>query len=344
MKKGYIIAEIGVNYYDIATKENISLMDAAKLMIREAKEAGADAVKFQSYKANKIASVNSPSYWDTTKESTTNQFDLFKKFDLFGEKEYEELSRYCKEVDVDFMSTPFDLDAVEYLDKIVDIHKISSSDITNYPLLRKIAKTNKKILLSTGASNIVEVRKAVEVIKNEGNSDIVLLHCILNYPTLNINAHLNMLDDLRLLGYELGYSDHTLPDDSMVILSAAYAKGAVWIEKHFTLDKTLQGNDHYHAMDPDDLRKFKYNLNILNEVLGESIKRCIPTEMISQRNARRSVYANSNLTKGTVLKETDIICKRPASGICASHFKDLIGKEVLEDINEDTALQWEIIK
>ena len=344
MKKGYIIAEIGVNYYDIATKENIPLMDAAKLMIREAKEAGADAVKFQSYKANKIASVNSPSYWDTTKEPTTNQFDLFKKFDLFGEKEYQELSRYCKEVNVDFMSTPFDLDAVEYLDKIVKIHKISSSDITNYPLLRKVAKTNKKILLSTGASNIVEVRKAVEVIKSEGNSDIVLLHCILNYPTLNINAHLNMLDDLKLLGYELGYSDHTLPDDSMVILSAAYAKGAVWIEKHFTLDKTLQGNDHYHAMDPDDLRKFKSNLNILNEVLGESIKRCIPTEKISQKNARRSVYANSNLTKGTVLKETDIICKRPASGICASHFKDLIGKEILEDINEDTALQWEVIK
>tara|TARA_B100000900_G_C20585860_1_gene719503 strand:- start:786 stop:1820 length:1035 start_codon:yes stop_codon:yes gene_type:complete len=344
MKKGYIIAEIGVNYYDIATKENITLMDAAKLMIREAKEAGADAVKFQSYKANKIASVNSPSYWDTTKEPITNQFDLFKKFDLFGEKEYEELSRYCKEVDVDFMSTPFDLEAVEYLDKIVDIHKISSSDITNYPLLRKVAKTNKKILLSTGASNMVEVRKAVEVIKSEGNSDIVLLHCILNYPTLNVNAHLNMLDDLRLLGYELGYSDHTLPDDSMVILSAAYAKGAVWIEKHFTLDKTLQGNDHYHAMDPDDLRKFKSNLNILNEALGNSIKKCIPTEEISQKNARRSIYANSNLIKGTILKESDIICKRPASGICASNFKDLIGKEILEDINEDTALQWEIIK
>jgi len=344
MKKGYIIAEIGVNYYDIATKENIPLMDAAKLMIREAKEAGADAVKFQSYKANKIASVNSPSYWDTTKETTTNQFDLFKKFDLFGEKEYEELSRYCKEVDVDFMSTPFDLEAVEYLDKIVNIHKISSSDITNYPLLRKVAKTNKKILLSTGASNIVEVRKAVEVIKSEGNSDIVLLHCILNYPTLNVNAHLNMLDDLRLLGYELGYSDHTLPDDSMVILSAAYAKGAVWIEKHFTLDKTLQGNDHYHAMDPDDLRKFKSNLNILNEALGNSIKRCIPTEEISQKNARRSIYANSNLIKGTILKESDIICKRPASGICASNFENLIGKEILEDINEDTALQWEIIK
>ena len=343
MKKGYIIAEIGVNYYDIASKENIPLMDAAKLMIKEAKEGGADAVKFQSYKANKIASVNSPSYWDTTKEPTNNQFDLFKKFDLFGEKEYKELCKYCKELKIDFMSTPFDLDAVDYLDKLVSIHKISSSDITNYPLLKKVARTNKKILLSTGASNIVDIKKAVKVIEDEGNSDIVLLHCILNYPTLNLNAHLNMLDDLRELGYELGYSDHTLPDENMVILSAAYVKGAVWIEKHFTLDKTLPGNDHYHAMDTNDLKKFKSNLNILKEVLGDSIKKCLPTEKISKKNARRSIYATKNLKKGSILKETDIICKRPATGICASDFDKLIGRKILQDINEDIALKWHIV-
>ena len=344
MNSPYIIAEIGVNYYDIAKKQNISLMAAAKLMVKEAKEAGADAVKFQSYKANKIASVNSPSYWDTTKESITNQFDLFKKFDLFGEKEYEELYKYCQEINIDFMSTPFDLDAVEYLDKLVEVHKISSSDITNYPLLRKVARTGKKVLLSTGASNIEDVKKAIAIIESEGTSDIVLLHCILNYPTLNANAHLNMLDDLRLLGYELGYSDHTLPDENMLILSTAYIKGAKWIEKHFTLDKKLPGNDHYHAMDPYDLRKLKVNLNILNEVLGDSTKRCIPTEDISQKNARRSVYASKNLKKGTILKESDIVCKRPASGICASNFENLIGRELSQDLNEDIALQWKILK
>jgi N-acetylneuraminate synthase len=153
-----------------------------------------------------------------------------------------------------------------------------------------------------------------------------------------------MLDDLRLLGYELGYSDHTLPDENMLILSTAYIKGAKWIEKHFTLDKKLPGNDHYHAMDPYDLRKLKVNLNILNEVLGDSTKRCIPTEDISQKNARRSVYASKNLKKGTILKESDIVCKRPASGICASNFENLIGRELSQDLNEDIALQWKILK
>jgi sialic acid synthase SpsE len=183
MKKPYIIAEIGVNYYDIAKQNNISLMVAAKLMVKEAKESGANAVKFQSYKAGKIASKNSPSYWDLSKETTNNQFELFKKYDKFGELEYIEICDYCKEIGIDFMSTPFDLDSIDYLDKLVKTHKISSSDITNYPLLKKISKTGKKILLSTGASNLEEVKKAVQVIENEGNRDIVLLHCILNYPT-----------------------------------------------------------------------------------------------------------------------------------------------------------------
>jgi len=344
MKKPYTIAEIGVNYYDIAKKENLSLMEAAKLMIKKAKESGADAAKFQSYKANKIASKNSPSYWDLTKESTTNQFELFKKYDKFGEKEYNEIYEYCEEIGIDFMSTPFDLDAVNYLDKIVKIHKISSSDITNFPLLKKVAKTNKKVLLSTGASNIEEVKKAIEVIKNEGNNDIVLLHCILNYPTQNYNAHLGMIKDLKKLGYEVGYSDHTLPDESMLILSSAVILGASWIEKHFTLDKTLPGNDHYHAMDVKDLSKFSKNLELLKEIIGTETKQCLPFENVSRVNARRSVYINSDSNKGKILKKEDLICKRPASGICASKYQDLIGKELTQDIKEDTVLKWKIIK
>ena len=344
MKKPYIIAEIGVNYYDIAKKENLSLMEAAKLMIKKAKESGADAAKFQSYKANKIASKNSPSYWDLTEESTTNQFELFKKYDKFGEKEYTEIFKYCEEIGIDFMSTPFDLDAIDYLDKIVKIHKISSSDITNYPLLKKIARTNKKILLSTGASNIEEVKKSIKVIKNEGNNDIVLLHCVLNYPTLNHNAHLNMIKDLKKIGYEVGYSDHTLPDENMLVLSSAVVLGANWIEKHFTLDKTLPGNDHYHAMDTNDLSKFSKNLKLLGDIMGVEKKQCLPSEGISRLNARRSVYVNIDLDKGKILTEGDLICKRPASGICASKYQDLIGKELTQNIKEDTVLEWKMIK
>ena len=344
MKKPYIIAEIGVNYYDIAKQNNISLLEAAKLMVVKAKEAGANAVKFQSYKAGKIASKNSPSYWDLSKEKTTNQFELFKKYDKFGEEEYIKIYNYCQEIGIDFMSTPFDLDSVDYLDKLVKIHKISSSDITNYPLLKKIAKTNKKILLSTGASNIDEIKKSVQIIENEGNKDIVLLHCILNYPTLNTNAHLNMIKDLIKLGYEVGYSDHTLPDENMLVLSTATIMGATWIEKHFTLDKTLPGNDHYHAMDPIDLNKFIKNLNLLEQIMGISTKHCIPTEEISRLNARRSVYVNTDLIKGKILKEEDLICKRPASGICASNFESLIGKKINKNIKEDTVLEWEMIE
>jgi sialic acid synthase SpsE len=344
MKKPYIIAEIGVNYYDIAKQNNISLMVAAKLMVKEAKESGANAVKFQSYKAGKIASKNSPSYWDLSKETTNNQFELFKKYDKFGELEYIEICDYCKEIGIDFMSTPFDLDSIDYLDKLVKTHKISSSDITNYPLLKKISKTGKKILLSTGASNLEEVKKAVQVIENEGNRDIVLLHCILNYPTLNNNAHLNMIKDLKKLGYEVGYSDHTLPDEGMLVLSTAVTMGATWIEKHFTLDKTLPGNDHYHAMDSNDLKKFSNNLKLLGEIMGEEFKHSIPTEEISRLNARRSVYVNTDLAKGKILREENLICKRPANGVCASSFEDLIGKRLNQNIKKDTSIQWNIIE
>lgn len=344
MKKPYIIAEIGVNYYDIAKQNNISLMVAAKLMVKEAKESGANAVKFQSYKAGKIASKNSPSYWDLSKETTNNQFELFKKYDKFGELEYIEICDYCKEIGIDFMSTPFDLDSIDYLDKLVKTHKISSSDITNYPLLKKISKTGKKILLSTGASNLEEVKQAVQVIENEGNRDIVLLHCILNYPTLNNNAHLNMIKDLKKLGYEVGYSDHTLPDEGMLVLSTAVTMGATWIEKHFTLDKTLPGNDHYHAMDSNDLKKFSNNLKLLGEIMGEEFKHSIPTEEISRLNARRSVYVNTDLAKGKILREENLICKRPANGVCASSFEDLIGKRLNQNIKKDTSIQWNIIE
>ena len=340
MKAPYIIAEIGVNYYDIARKNNCTPMEAAKLMIDRAYQSGADAAKFQSYKAGKIASKNSPSYWDTTKESTTNQFDLFSKFDKFGEEEYIELSKHCQRVGIDFLSTPFDLDAVDFLDPLVKLHKVSSSDITNYPLLRKVAKTGKKALLSTGASTLKEVQNAIEVIEKEGNKDIVLLHCILNYPTDNKNAHLGMIEDLKQFGYEVGYSDHTLPDPNMIILTASTFLGASYIEKHFTLDKSIPGNDHYHAMDPWDLQNFKSNLVTIQEVLGSNKKIYLPSEEISRKNARRGVYANKNLSAGTVLSEKDIICKRPTAGIPANEFDLVIGKTLKHSINEDEPLFW----
>ena len=342
MKKVNIIAEIGVNYYDIATKYDISLEQAARLMIIEAKNAGATAVKFQSYKADKIAAKHSPSYWDTTEEPTTNQRELFEKFDKFGAEEYKMLADFCEVTDIEFMSTPFDLEAVDYLNELVNIHKISSSDLTNTPLLKKVASSGKPIILSTGASTMEEIKQAVDTLEEAGSGKIILMHCILNYPTLNSNANLGMINDLKTLGYELGYSDHTLPDDRMLILTTAINLGCTWIEKHFTLDKTLQGNDHYHAMDSKDLKKLSQNLELLEQIIGSDKKTYLPSEEVSRLNARRSWVTNGLVKAGTLITEDNIIAKRPATGI--STVENILGKTFTKDLSDDHILQREDIE
>ena len=162
--KPFLIAEIGVNYYDIAKKEKITNMDAAKLMIKEVKESGCDGVKFQTYKAETIASRNSPAYWDLNEEPTKSQFELFKKFDSFGNEEYKELANYCKKLGIKFLSTPFDFESVDYLDEYMDVYKISSSDLNNIPFIKKIASKKKPIILSTGASYMKEIDEAIKAI------------------------------------------------------------------------------------------------------------------------------------------------------------------------------------
>ncbi|MDY7029045.1 MAG: N-acetylneuraminate synthase family protein, partial [Spirochaetota bacterium] len=259
----YIIAEIGVNHE--------GSMDKAKELIDLAKEGGADAVKFQSYKAEKIASRNSPYYWDIKEEPTRSQYDLFRKYDSFGETEYRELHAYTGEQGIDFMSTPFDLEAVDFLDPLMPCFKIASADITNLPLLKKIGSTGKPVLISTGASNTDEIDAAVDILRNAGTEDIVLMHCVLNYPTKDGDAHLKMIAGLkdRYPGHMIGYSDHTVPDADMTCLTTAWLIGAKVIEKHFTFDKTLPGNDHYHAMDADDMKILLKKINQIKALLGE---------------------------------------------------------------------------
>ena len=185
----YLIAEIGVNHE--------GSLDTARKLIDLAKEGGANAAKFQTYKANTLASKNSPSYWDTKKERTKSQYELFSKYDSFGEKEYYSLYLHCKENDIEFISTPFDHYSVDYLDQYMSFYKISSSDITNIPLLEYIGKKGKPIILSTGASYLDEINLAINKIQSCGSSDIALLHCILNYPTPNKDANLNMISSKK---------------------------------------------------------------------------------------------------------------------------------------------------
>jgi sialic acid synthase SpsE len=341
----FIIAEIGVNYYDIAAKEKLTLLDAAKLMISKAKEGGAHAVKFQSYKAETLATRSCPSYWDTTKEASINQYELFKKYDRFGENEYRELSAYSKKTRIVFMSTPFDFESVEYLDKLVDLFKISSSDITNLPLIKYIAKKNKPIFMSTGASTNEEIIEAVNTIENEKNEKIVLLHCVLNYPTFYENANLIRIKYLQNLypKYLIGYSDHTVPDKNIQVLMAAIILGACVIEKHFTLDKAIPGNDHYHAMDTSDLKVLSDNINFYKKILGSSDS-YLATELDSRKYARRSIVANIKIPKGAKISLEMIASKRPGTGISPNEFDKLIGKIARLNIDKDEIIQWDKIE
>lgn len=345
MKKPYLIAEVGVNFYDTARAEGITPLEAAKLYILEAKNGGADAVKFQSYKADTIVSKNSPAYWDLSKESTPTQHGLFQKHDHFGKEDYQSLCDYSKELGIDFMSTPFDFDSADYLDTMIDIYKISSSDLSNIPFIRHIAKKGKPIYISTGAAYISEVEEAVRAIKEEGCNDICLLHCVLSYPTKNEDANLNMIKHLKTIfpDVKIGYSDHTMPDKTMTILTTAYLFGAEIIEKHFTLDKTLKGNDHYHAMDTSDLKVAVENFKLLEVIGGQYNKTVLECERVPRREARRSLVLTRDIKKGEVIKPEDIMLKRPGTGINPKHLEIVVGRTVNRDLEEDTVLTWEMI-
>jgi len=343
--KPYIIAEMGVNYYDTMEKLNITLLEAAKLYIDEAAKAGCDCAKFQSYKANTIASKNSPAYWDLSKESTNTQHALFMKHDVFNEEDYRELCNYTHSRGMDFASTPFDYTSADYLEDMVDFYKISSSDLSNLPFIRHIAKKGKKMMVSVGAAYLSEIDEAIRAIKEAGNDDIILLHCVLSYPTQPQNANLRIIETLKKCfpNVRVGYSDHVAPDDTMMTLTTAYLLGAEVIEKHFTLDKTLLGNDHYHAADPKDFKRAIANFRWIDTVLGVAEKTVLDCERIPRREARRSLVLTRDIKAGERISEDDLMPKRPGTGISPEFVKIVIGRKVVRDLEEDTILTWEMI-
>jgi N-acetylneuraminate synthase len=322
----YVIAEIGVNHEGDLT--------LAKKLIKQATDGGAHAVKFQTYKAERLAAKESPSYWDTSKEATLSQFELFKKFDGFNESDYIELKNYCTELGIDFSSTPFDLESVDWLSKIVPFFKIASADITNFPLIRKVASKNLPVLLSTGASTIEEIKSAVNQLIKYGAKEICIMHCILNYPTSLSDANLNMIRDLivNFPDCTIGYSDHTEPTEDFLVLTTAISLGAKVIEKHFTYNKNLPGNDHYHSMDMKDMKNFIQRANKLFEVLGNESKNYLQSEEISRSNARRSLHYRIDLNAGHCLQDLDFIALRPAHGISPSEIDNFIGKKLKTNV------------
>ncbi len=335
----WLIAEIGVNH------ENS--METAKQMIRQCAENGAHAAKFQTYKAGKLAIRDSPAYWDTTKEPAQNQFELFSRFDTFGQKEYEELASYCSEQNIEFMSTAFDIESLEYIDNLVNIHKIASADVTNTPLIRAVAKKGKPVLMSTGAASDEEIANAIQELHNHGALEVTLLHCVLNYPTPDENAFLGRISELMKShpNSGIGYSDHTVPDGECMACIAAYNLGARIFEKHFTHDKSLSGNDHYHAMDAADLAQLSYRLNQMATMTNQPTEaEFLTSQSAAITHARRSIVLNQAVKAGEALTESNLTTKRPASGLSPLHWDEIIGRKAKRDLPEDHQISFEDVE
>lgn len=340
----YIIAEAGVNYYEFAERYNISPLEAAKMMVKAVSDNGADAIKFQTYKAKFLAMKDSPGAWDRNDIPVETQYELFQMYDRLGEEDYRQLSEYADSLGIEFISTPFDLESADYLEPYMEEYKISSSDISNIPLMTKIAKKNLPIILSTGASTVEEIDEAVALIKKYNDRQLTLLHCVLEYPTPYENANLLKIQSLkeRYPDVIVGYSDHTKPDAMMDVLKTAYLLGAQVIEKHFTLDKTIKKrNDHFHSMDCTDLKMLKDSLDFIKRISGVSTLGCQQDEITTRNSVRRSAVSVSPILKGMKLTEDMVIFKRPGTGIAPKDFIEMVGRTAVKDIPEDTLLKQE---
>lgn len=334
-KPTFIIAEVGVNH-------NGSLV-LAKQLIDKAVEAGVDAVKFQTFKADKLVTLNAQkAQYQQDNTGDGNQYCMLKKLEL-SQYDYFEIKRYCDYKKILFMSTPFDFESVDLLEQIeVPIYKISSGDLTNIPFLRHIAKLNKHIILSTGMANLCEVEIAVNEIKKYGNYNIILLHCTSNYPTSYEDVNLNAMITLKnAFNLTVGYSDHTVGIDIPI---AAVSMGAKVIEKHFTLDKTMEGPDHKASLDPIELKKMVKSIRNVEKAFGDGIKRCNKSEESTRSVARKSIVASSNMKRGDVISYGNITFKRPEGGLSPIYIDEVIGKMCTADIEKDEYITFEKFK
>lgn len=332
-KKVIIIAEAGVNHngsYELAIK-----------MVDEAKRAGADYVKFQTAKPELVISTFAPKaeYQKETTGAAESQLEMCKAIHL-PLADYKPLKEYCDKVDIGFMSTPFDLVSIDVLEPLdMDYYKIPSGEITNLPYLRKIASKHRPVILSTGMCEVEEVEAALQVLEQGGvkRSDIIVLHCNTEYPTPMADVNLRAMDDLRRsLGVEVGYSDHT---KGIEVPIAAVALGATVIEKHFTLDKTMEGPDHKASLEPDELKAMVDAIRNIEQALGDGHKHVSPSERKNMDIARKSIVAARDIRKGEVLTEENITTKRPGNGISPMRWDSVIGTTAIRDFGYDELIE-----
>jgi N,N'-diacetyllegionaminate synthase len=325
----FIIAEAGVNHN--------GSVDLAKQLIDVASISGADAVKFQTFKAENLVARNTQKadYQKQTTDALESQFDMIKKLELDVET-HKELIAYCQEKDIMFLSTPFDHESINLLSGLgLQIFKIPSGEITNLPYLRHIGSLGKKVVLSTGMSNLEEAGDALNILINAGTSkdNITVLHANTMYPTPMEDVNLNaMLAIQKEFGVDVGYSDHTL---GIEVGIAAVAMGASCIEKHFTLDKTMDGPDHKASLEPEELKAMVGAIRNIEKALGSSEKKPSPSETVNIDVVRKSIIAKTNINKGDILDENNLCVKRPGSGVSPMKWDEIIGTISSKDYNAD---------
>jgi len=319
--KTLIIAEIGVNH-----NGNIKI---AKKLIDVAKKAGCDFVKFQSFKANNLTRENTKAafYQKKNLKKNISQKKMLEKYEL-SENDHKVILKYCKRKKINFISSPFDNESLQLLFKLNQFNiKIPSGEITHYALLKAIAKGAKKIILSSGMSNLNEIKNALRIIQKHGfkKKNVIVLHCHSDYPTQLKDVNLRALKTIKKkLGVEVGYSDHTLGYETSI---AAITMGAKIIEKHITLSKKMIGPDHAASLEPDQLYKFVNLLRNTEVLLGSHIKKPTKSELKIKKLVRKSIVAKSEISKGEVFSEKNIISKRPEGGIPSIHWNRILGKK-----------------
>ena len=331
MRKTLIIAEAGVNH-------NGSLKMAEELA-NEAKEAGADIVKFQTFNPNAITSkyAQMAQYQRENIGKIKSQKEMLAELTL-SDEEFVELARHCQEIGIQFLSTPFDIPSINFLRSLgCELWKIPSGEITNYPYLVEIAKTGKRVIMSTGMSTLAEVSEAVKLLNTHGAGKISLLQCTTQYPTPYVDVNLNAMLTLKnTFNVEVGYSDHTR---GIEIPIAAVAMGATIIEKHFTLDRNMEGPDHKASLEVNELKQMIMSIRNVEKALGNGEKKPADIEISNMEIARKSIVAKKNIKKGDILSEENITTKRPGNGINPMLWTSVLGTRAKRNFEEDELIE-----
>ena len=330
----FIIAEAGVNHNGI--------IENAFKLIDIAKEAGADAVKFQTFRATQVAMKNAPKAdYQLNNVKTESHLEMVKKLEL-NENQHIQLIEYCQKKQIEFLSSPFDIESVELLVKLgVRKFKIPSGEIVNIPLLRKIGSLNGNVIISSGMATMGEIEKAIHILTTSGSlrQNICVLHCNSEYPTPFSDVNLLAMNTIKnAFHVEVGYSDHTKGSEIPI---AAAALGATVIEKHFTIDNNMYGTDHKASMEPDELISMVRLIRNIEKALGDGIKRISNSEQKNLNVVRRSIVSSRKIKIGEVFSDANLTLKRPANGISPAFWDSFVGCIAKRNIEEDTFLTWE---